>query len=173
MKKTANTHFDVQAMPPGPIHPDQTAEVEIQATLHKITAAMAIPENNGLTPDPAIRHTVHRRMETRRSVQINFLCTAYQYVLDLFACKIPLYQAAVGVVTVCALLFVTDRFLQSPRPSDTGFAEPFQAIQPLTDTSTVLSSLRKRTPQPAEEDSLVKHRTGVADSFFTSALDSL
>jgi len=107
-----------------------------QKTLLSLQNSMQIGPGEKLSPDPAVRENVIRRMKTVKAQRLSILESIWQSVKGVFEYRVPVYQALFAV-TLIALIFLGVR--QINLPTDREYPSPQGVVQLQVPISTEVS----------------------------------
>lgn len=149
MRRTANEFEQIQ--------------ISVEESPPNMTALLKqhvrVPEAGGLNPRPSIQNHVRAQMQTQRN--------AFQKLRDLFQLRVPMYQAAFGMVMATFVIFASTQVLTSHNST-----RPQPAVSGL-DSTAVQNTIGPVTLQATPSDSAGTYQFGMPDTFSTTKVDTL
>lgn len=121
----------------------------------RLHEALDAPAAGDVAPNPQLQQQLRRHLRRRRYPAWRGIGKVWNSLQHLLSLRVPLYQAALGILLLLALFFLGD-----PLPPDAGeSAAPFQNVQFLADSTERSDTLQIDTSrQPGrsiKDDSLL------------------
>lgn len=134
---------------------------EMDHVIQRVEHSLAIPQTGGLTPNPLIREHLAQRLQQHKPHKRHPL----RALMALLTMRIPVYQAAFGMVVVLFAFMATERpHLNTSSNTPSLNTEQLSANTPHQAPNTGIALI----------DSLAQIRASVSDTaFITSPVDSL
>jgi hypothetical protein len=85
-----------------------------QNILLNLQNSMRVDVGEKLTPDPAIRENIIRRMKTLKPMDTGIFAKSWHYVRNVFEYRVPVYQALSGLVLIALIYLMVGQLSFSP-----------------------------------------------------------
>jgi hypothetical protein len=85
-----------------------------QNTLVNLQNSMQISAEDKLTPNPAIRQNIMKRMKISKPAETGIFNISWHYIKNVFEYRIPVYQALFGVVLIALTFLAVKQISFSP-----------------------------------------------------------
>lgn len=137
-------------------HLDECRECrEAAAFRMRLHETLDAPAAGDVVPDPQLQRQLRRHLRQRHHSARNGSASVWNGLQRLLNLRVPLYQAAVGILLLLALFYLGD----PPPPNNGEDAAPFQNVQFLADSTERSDTLQIDTSrQPGrsiKDDSLL------------------
>ncbi len=128
-----------------------------QNTVSKIKNNMTVPSHSGLIPAPEIYHIAVSKMKKKKQNRPHTEGGVREFILGILKYRIPVYQAAMGIVLFIFLTLTANQFNFSGNLSGGKISETLYSEEGMIDTVDVLKDFfnidKQKIGRNAKEDS--------------------